>query len=415
MNFLPPVEQAQLDLFAHVAAAYARAPGGEMSNASMYSAVARAARIPASELDRKEDLGATTRGSPLKRRLRWYQQTLRKCGVLEHVAGLRGTWRLSESFRRDLTPVAPRMTMVAFSTDLGVALWGDCVDVFSHDLGEPIHLFLASPPYPLRQPRAYGNPRTSEYVDFICRALEGIVRNLAPGGSIVINVSNDIFEPGSPARSDYCERLVIALKDRLGLYRMDTFIWNNPSKAPGPLQWASKKRVQLNVGYEPIYWFSREPTLVQADNRRILQPHTERHKRLIASGGEQRVARFGDGAYRLKRGSFGNVTDGRIPRNVLTFGHACATRRATTQAARAAGLPIHGAGFPLRLVKFLVEYLTAPGQLVVDGFGGWATTGLAAEETGRRWLVTEKMGAYLAGAKTPFVNKPGFWLNPIFA
>lgn len=56
----------------------------------------------------------------------------------------------------------------------------------------------------------------------------------------------------------------------------------------------------------------------------MLEPHTERHLKLMSQGGENREAVYGDGAYRIRKGSFGNVTAGRIPRNILQAGHISA-------------------------------------------------------------------------------------------
>lgn len=89
-------------------------------------------------------------------------------------------------------------------------------ELFS-DLDEPVHLCVTSPPFPLRIQRGYGNVDEAKWVDFITQALEPIVKNLVPGGSVVLNVSNDIFEAKSPSRSLYVERMVLALHDRLGL------------------------------------------------------------------------------------------------------------------------------------------------------------------------------------------------------
>lgn len=157
-----------------------------------------------------------------------------------------------------------------------------------------------------------------------------------------------------------------------------------------------------------IYWMTNDPYRVRSDNRRVLQAHTERHLNLIAKGGEQREVRYSDGAYALKVGSFGNPTAGRIPRNVLTFGHTCADQRAYKQAARAQGLKAHGAPMPLSLAKFLVELLTVPGELVADPFGGSFTTAKAAELLGRRWLSTECMAEYVIGSAFRFREQPGF-------
>ena len=124
------------------------------------------------------------------------------------------------------------------------------------------------------------------YIDWIRKMLAPVVRNLVPGGSICLNISNDLFEPGLPSRSLYRERLVIALCDRFGLRKMDELIWHNASKPPGPVRWASIERSQLNVGYEPVYWFTNDPTRVRSNNRRVLQAHSDKHLKLINAGGE---------------------------------------------------------------------------------------------------------------------------------
>lgn len=215
------MNQFQLDLFAHVAASYAEAPDGALDNGTLYSKVADRAGIDLAAIDACVPIGAAgSLRSPAKRKIRWYQQTLKQLGVIERVEGARGIWRLTESAGKELHKTVDGVKLVAFSTDLGVAIWGRCQNVFGN-ISEPIALCVTSPPYPLRQARAYGNPDESHYVNFICSALEPIVGNLVPGGSIVLNISNDIFESKSPARSLYVERLILALHDRLGLALMD--------------------------------------------------------------------------------------------------------------------------------------------------------------------------------------------------
>lgn len=63
---------------------------------------------------------------------------------------------------------------------------------------------------------------------------------------------------------------------------------------------------------------------------------------------------------------------------------------------------------PLRVAEFLVRFLTQEEDIVVDPFGGTLTTAMAAERTGRRWLVVEKMLAYLRGGAERFLQAPGF-------
>lgn len=396
----------QIDLFDVVLHAYSER--GQMHNSELYQCIAKQVGIPTEMIERKESIGASgAQHSTLKRKFRWHQQTLKKLGLLERDETSRGYWRLTASGKEKLTPATGRSVMLGFSTDLGIALWAASSSVFP-SIDEPITLCLTSPPYPLATQRAYGGPSAAEYVDWICAQMEPIVKHLVPGGSICINVSNDIFEPGMPSRSLYRERLVIALCDRLGLHKMDEIIWHAPNKPPAPYQWASRTRQQLNTAWEPVYWFTNDPVLCKSDNRRVLQAHTEQHLKLIDQGGESRTAVYGDGAYRLKPGSFGAVTAGRIPRNVITCSTNSGNKRAMRAAAIAQGLPTHGALMPLPLAKMLIEFLTEKDALVVDCFFGWGTTGLAAEELGRRWLGTELMGEHILGAANGFRSAEGF-------
>lgn len=61
-----------------------------------------------------------------------------------------------------MTEAPAGVHLVAYSTDLGLALWGACESVFPR-LNEPLALMLSSPPYPLRRPRAYGGPPEAQY------------------------------------------------------------------------------------------------------------------------------------------------------------------------------------------------------------------------------------------------------------
>ncbi|MDC6536566.1 site-specific DNA-methyltransferase [Pseudomonas syringae] len=415
MSCVGAVTCSQLALFTHVMEAYRDDPDTPVANSRLYEMVAKRAGINEATLNHRMPIGsAGSLRSPTKRAIRWQQQTLKNLGVIEKVPGMRGAWRLTERTRQGLHKARPGVTLLGFSTDLGMALWGTSPDALE-GLEQPIELLLTSAPYPLRIPRAYGNPTCAEYVDFICRVLEPIIPCMAESGSLVLNLSNDVFLERSPARSTYLERVTIALEDRLGLSLMDRVIWQNPSKAPGPIQWASKARNQLNVCWEPCLWFARDPLKCKADNRRVLEPHTERHLKLMNQGGENREAVYGDGAYRIRKGSFGNLTAGRIPRNILQAGHACSIGREHRKVLQALELPTHGAGWPLAIPEFFIRFLTEPGDLVVDLFGGRIITGLAAELNERRWLCVEIMLEYLRGGAELFRPFQGFWMNPALA
>lgn len=401
---------AQLELFGAVVNAFSRNPDFVQTK-QLYADVEN---TTGRNLSQRCAIGrAAVLRSPGQRRVRWIQQTLKKLGLVEPVASSRGTWRLTPLGKQKLTAAAPRAVMIACSTDLGLALWSSHQDAFSC-IDMPITLSLCSPPYPLANKRAYGGPTRDQYLDFICSALEPIVRKLRQGGSIVLNLSNEIFETKSPARSMYREHLVIALHERLGLHKMDDLVWENPCKPPGPTYWSSIHRYHLTATWESVLWMTNSPVDIIADNRRVLQPHTEAQRKLIARGGEGREASYGDGAYTLRPHSFGRKTHGRIPRNILRFAHNCPEKAELARFARAQELPVHGATMPLALADFLVRYLSAPDDLVVDPFGGWLTTAKAAEQNGRRWLVTELMREYVRVGIERLREAPGFVAGTLF-
>jgi site-specific DNA-methyltransferase (cytosine-N4-specific) len=143
----------------------------------------------------------------------------------------------------------------------------------------------------------------------------------------------------------------------------------------------------------------------------VLEEHTERHLRLIRKGGVDRYVARNDGAYTLRPGaSYSTATEGRIPRNLMPFVQSKADKdlQRARAIARAAGLPVHGAGMPLELAAFLVRYLCPPGGLVAEPFWGYGTSGMAAEINDCPWIASELMGEYLVGSAPRFARRPGF-------
>lgn len=399
------ISNPQLSLF-DVEAEYAKSDGA-ISNQELYARLASKVGLTSDELRSTREYGDTgATANPFKHRIRWHQQSLKAKGIIEH-GGEKGYWKMTKSAKTELTENLGRVSLVAFSTTLGVCIYGLCRPVF-RDLDMPITLCVTSPPYPIRRGRAYDTQRTeAQYIDFICESLEPIVENLRAGGNICLNIGNDCFEPRSPARSLYRERLVLALHERLGLHKMDELIWHKTNAPPGPVQYASLTRQQLSATWEPIYWFTNDPMQCTADNRRVLQPHTDRHKDFLVSD-QRPIGTYSDGAHRKRAGSYRNITDGKIPRNVLQFPVTCASQRQYKRKARAAGLPAHGAPMPLALAKFLVEWLSDKGDLVVEPFSGSGTTALAAEQLGRPWVATEAMLEYAVGSGLRFSEIDSF-------
>ncbi|WP_285333964.1 hypothetical protein [Vibrio parahaemolyticus] len=81
--------QGQLELF-HVEEAYAQADG-PMTNAELYAKVASIAGLSEAEINTKAEIGkAKAQHSPIKRKIRWFQQTLKSMNIIQKVDGERG-------------------------------------------------------------------------------------------------------------------------------------------------------------------------------------------------------------------------------------------------------------------------------------------------------------------------------------
>lgn len=390
----------QLNLFAAVSQTYLGS-SDILSQEELYANVAKKMGFKDTVLNEKEPVGKSkTPVSIMKRKIRWFQQTLKQAGVIENVG--RGQWRLAkDADDASLHVVGKNEMLLGFNTRLGAAVIASCEDFFNATEIE-IDLVFTSPPYPLATARKYGNPTEQEYVDWICKTLESTVERLVDGGSICINVGNDIFMKLSPARSMYQERLVLALHDRLGLHKMDTFIWV-ANKAPGPIAWASKQRTQLNAGYEPVYWFTNNPLKVKSNNQRVLHAHSDKHHSFVTAGGEKEARSHSDGAHVKVKGAYSTETKGRIARNVQSFAMCRDDKnKEYREFCQQHELIPHGASMPVRLAEFFIEFLTEENDLVVDPFGGRLKTAMAAESLNRRWLTTERIPEYVLGAAGGF-------------
>lgn len=148
-------QACQLDMFNHVLGAYSATPDRPMDNATLYQAVAQRSGLDDATVSRVEPVGEAAQPRNIfHRQVRWYQQSLKQLGLIERIESKRGVWQLTDKARRDLHPIRRPLKVIAFSTDLGVALWSAAEDVFNA-LDVPITLCFTSPPYPLRVSRAY--------------------------------------------------------------------------------------------------------------------------------------------------------------------------------------------------------------------------------------------------------------------
>jgi len=94
---------------------------------------------------------------------------------------------------------------------------------------------------------------------------------------------------------------------------------------------------------------------------------------------------------------------GSVPANLLAIANTESTGE-YQEYCRKNNIPIHPARFPSQLPEYFIRFLTDPGDLVVDPFGGSCMTGAVAESLGRNWVCCELDEQYLQGAMARFAK-----------
>lgn len=288
-----------------------------------------------------------------------------------------------------------------YYTQWGQAYVGDSRDLLRLLATESIDLVVTSPPFALQRKKEYGNENEDEYVDWLLQFAEPVRRVLKPTGSLVLDLGG-AYQSGRPVRSLYNFRVMLRMCDEHGFYLAEEFFWHNPAKLPSPIEWVNKRKIRAKDSVNTVWWFSKTE-LPKADVRRVLVPYSDRMQKLLED-----AERF----YRPKKrpsghdisANFANDNGGAIPSNLLqipnTESNSSYIRHCAT-----VGVKPHPARFPEKLPSFFIEFLTDPGDTVLDIFAGSNTTGSAAEKHGRRWIALEKDRTYLTASAFRFVDE----------
>ena len=340
----------------------------------------------------------------------------------------------------------------------GAAYAGDSRELLDQIEETPIDLVVTSPPFGLRKEKQYGNKSPEEYTDWFLEFAAQVYKVLDEQGSFVIDIGGG-WQKGKPLRSHYHFELLSALTADDGLLAellgdsfnlAQDFYWYNPAKLPTPAQWVTIERIRVKDAVNHVWWLSKGNAREKPDNRRVLKEYSDAQKDLMENGytskerpsehtiSDQFDTPAEDGAIRP---NFMNSIDEAIPpadaaellekldipealldviiaedvveEFIQTIGTAHApdnvleianTRSQTDylQACNETDTEIHPARFPRELPKFFIQFLTEPGDTVLDIFAGSNTTGQMAQQTGRKWLAFEYEEAYLEGSQFRF-------------
>ena len=290
---------------------------------------------------------------------------------------------------------------VAYHTGLGGMLLGKSDNILSSgelsSLEGKVNLIFTSPPFPLNRKKRYGNETGDAYIEWLCEFGPLFKKMLASDGSIVIEMGNS-WEPGAPVMSTLAIRALLEFQTKNNLFLCQEFVWQNPAKLPTPAQWVNVKRIRVKDSFTKLWWMSpiQNP---KANNRHVLQEYSGAMKDLLKKGRYNAGKRPSE--HNISETAFLKDNGGAIPSSVLTYANT-QSGDSYQRYCREQGFHLHPARMPSELAKFFINFLTEPGDIVLDPFGGSNTTGAAAEELDRQWISIEASSDYIRGSRGRF-------------
>lgn len=303
-------------------------------------------------------------------------------------------------------PVAPADRATAllrdfhptYTTRRGAVYQGDALDLLRGMPDESVNLVVTSPPYALEFKKEYGNEPQARYVEWFLPFAREVRRVLKSDGSFVVNIGG-AWQKGHPVRSLYHFRLLLELVETVGFFLAQEIYWHNPAKMPTPAEWVNVQRIRVKDSVEPCWWLSKTER-PKASNLEVLVPYSDDMIRLIDRGFRAKKRPSGH----LAKATWRKDLGGAIPGNVLTMGNNDSNGRYIAMLT-AHGLKVHPARFPVQLPEWFIRFLTDPGDVVLDIFGGSMTTGWAAERLDRAWLGFELSAEYVEASRLRFYDE----------
>jgi site-specific DNA-methyltransferase (cytosine-N4-specific) len=292
------------------------------------------------------------------------------------------------------------MFRTAYRTPLGEALIGDSMEVLPTLEPESVDLVMTSPPFALLREKEYGNRDQGTYIDWLCNFAPLVKRVLKPTGSYVLDLGG-AYRRGVPVRSLYNYRVLLRHVDDHGFFLAEEFFWHNPSKLPSPIEWVNKRKLRVKDSVNTLWWLSKTEW-PKADVTKVLAPYSERMKTLLKDADKFYSPKMRPSGHDISA-SFNKDNGGAIPPNLLQFSNT-ESNSVYLHLCKEHDLKPHPARFPRALPEFFIKFLTDPGDLVVDIFGGSGTTGEVAEVLGRSWKTIDISEEYVQSSIFRFLQ-----------
>lgn len=238
---------------------------------------------------------------------------------------------------------------------------------------EKVDLIVTSPPYADARKNHYDSIHPDEFVNWFLTFHEPFFNALKPSGSLVINIKDKI---ANGTRHRYVWHTIEALSNR-GWKAIDDYIWVKSNPMPG--KWPNR----LRDGWEYCFHLAKiDKPYMDQDSVRV--PIGNWTKSRLKKLGENDSSRHNS----ENRSGFGRDIsfwvgkDTVLPTNVLV-------------------LPLvgknynHPAVFPVGLPEFFIKLLCPANGLVVDPFSGSGTTGIAAINLRRNFMLIDNNENYI--------------------
>ena len=291
----------------------------------------------------------------------------------------------------------------SFSTKYGNAYNSSIEDFLDSKEGKALHgkvqLIFTSPPFPLVVPKKYGNKIGEDYLNWMAELSPKLTKLLKPNGSMVIEIGN-AWDKGVPTMSTLPLKTLMAVADSADLKICQQLIWHNTAKLPGPATWVNVKRERVTDSFTHIWWYSPSEH-PKASNTRVLQPYKDGMVKLLKSKKYNSGTRAS--GHNISETGFLKENKGAIPASAILMANTAVDPNYSAWCKKK-GIDLHPSRMPIGLADFFIKFLTTPGDLVFDPFGGSCTTGKSAELLKRKWVCTEQNPEYLIGAKGRFVK-----------
>lgn len=288
-----------------------------------------------------------------------------------------------------------------YKTKFGESFVGNSLDLMkSMDEGS-VDLVVTSPPFALLRKKEYGNKDQDEYVEWLTNFGHEVYRILKDTGSFVLDLGG-AYKKGRPVRSLYNFKVLIAMCEKCNFNLAEEFFWHNPSKLPSPIEWVNKRKIRVKDSVNTVWWLSKTD-FPKADVKKVLKPYSERMKKLLDDPEKFYKAKNRPSGHNISK-SFGKGNGGAIPPNLLQIPNSNSNSQYMRHC-KHFGIKRHPARFPIKLPLFFINFLTDPGDVVLDIFAGSNTTGEIAEKKGRNWIACDTNREYVAASAFRFFDE----------